>query len=42
MCAWASAAHDILRAHFVLQPQRFDVVGASNLFGDILSDLGPP
>src|SRR4029077_19587734 len=26
---------------FVLQPQRFDVVVASNLFGDILSDLGP-
>jgi len=25
----------------VLQPQRFDVVVASNLFGDILSDLGP-
>ena len=32
---------DILRARFVLQPQRFDVVVASNLFGDILSDLGP-
>jgi tartrate dehydrogenase/decarboxylase/D-malate dehydrogenase len=32
---------DILSARFVLQPQRFGVVVASNLFGDILSDLGP-
>ena len=32
---------DILTARFVLQPERFDVVVASNLFGDILSDLGP-
>jgi tartrate dehydrogenase/decarboxylase/D-malate dehydrogenase len=32
---------DILSARFVLQPQRFDVVVASNLFGDILTDLGP-
>ena len=32
---------DILSARFVLQPDRFDVVVASNLFGDILSDLGP-
>ena len=32
---------DILSARFVLQPSRFDVVVASNLFGDILSDLGP-
>ena len=32
---------DILAAHFVQQPDRFDVVVASNLFGDILSDLGP-
>lgn len=32
---------DILTARFVLQPTRFDVVVASNLFGDILSDLGP-
>ncbi|WP_028310887.1 tartrate dehydrogenase [Derxia gummosa] len=32
---------DILCARFVLQPTRFDVVVASNLFGDILSDLGP-
>jgi tartrate dehydrogenase/decarboxylase/D-malate dehydrogenase len=32
---------DILSAHFVLRPQVFDVVVGSNLFGDILSDLGP-
>ena len=32
---------DILAAHFVQRPQFFDVVVASNLFGDILSDLGP-
>ena len=32
---------DILTAHFVLNPDRFDVIVASNLFGDILSDLGP-
>ena len=32
---------DILTAHFVQRPQAFDVVVASNLFGDILSDLGP-
>src|SRR3546814_9369475 len=32
---------DILAAQFVLNPDRFDVVVASNLFGDILSDLGP-
>ena len=32
---------DILAAHFVQRPQHFDVVVASNLFGDILSDLGP-
>jgi len=32
---------DILCANFVLKPQHFDVVVASNLFGDILSDLGP-
>lgn len=32
---------DILTAHFVQNPQRFDVVVGSNLFGDILSDLGP-
>lgn len=31
---------DILTAHFVQRPQRFDVVVASNLFSDILSDLG--
>ena len=32
---------DILAAQFVLHPDWFDVVVASNLFGDILSDLGP-
>ena len=32
---------DILTAQFVMNPDRFDVVVASNLFGDILSDLGP-
>ena len=32
---------DILAAHFVQRPEAFDVVVASNLFGDILSDLGP-
>ena len=32
---------DILCAHFVLNPQMFNVVVGSNLFGDILSDLGP-
>jgi tartrate dehydrogenase/decarboxylase/D-malate dehydrogenase len=32
---------DILAARFVMTPERFDVVVASNLFGDILSDLGP-
>src|SRR6185369_9043347 len=32
---------DILAAHFVQRPQFFDVVVGSNLFGDILSDLGP-
>lgn len=32
---------DIMTAHFVQHPDWFDVVVASNLFGDILSDLGP-
>jgi tartrate dehydrogenase/decarboxylase/D-malate dehydrogenase len=32
---------DILSAHFVQHPDWFDVVVGSNLFGDILSDLGP-
>ncbi|QKZ24086.1 tartrate dehydrogenase [Streptomyces chartreusis] len=32
---------DILTAKFVLKPDQYDVVVASNLFGDILSDLGP-
>lgn len=39
--AWDKQHIDILCARFVMQPQRFDVVVASNLFGDILSDLGP-
>jgi len=38
---WDKYHVDILAAHFVLHPERFDVVVASNLFGDILSDLGP-
>lgn len=32
---------DILAARFVMNPEKFDVVVGSNLFGDILSDLGP-
>ncbi|CAN2531044.1 tartrate dehydrogenase [Burkholderia pseudomallei] len=39
--AWDKQHIDILCARFVMQPDRFDVVVASNLFGDILSDLGP-
>jgi len=38
---WDKQHIDILCARFVMQPERFDVVVASNLFGDILSDLGP-
>ncbi len=38
---WDKYHIDILTAHFVMNPDRFDVVVASNLFGDILSDLGP-
>ncbi len=38
---WDKYHIDILTAQFVLHPDRFDVVVASNLFGDILSDLGP-
>jgi tartrate dehydrogenase/decarboxylase/D-malate dehydrogenase len=38
---WDKYHIDILAAQFVLNPNRFDVVVASNLFGDILSDLGP-
>jgi tartrate dehydrogenase/decarboxylase/D-malate dehydrogenase len=37
---WDKYHIDILAARFVLSPERFDVVVASNLFGDILSDLG--
>ena len=32
---------DILAARFAMTPERFDIVVGSNLFGDILSDLGP-
>ncbi len=38
---WDQYHIDILTALFVLKPDRFNVVVASNLFGDILSDLGP-
>ena len=38
---WDKQHIDILAARFVLSPQKFDVVAATNLFGDILSDLGP-
>ena len=38
---WDKYHIDILAAHFVQNPDWFDVVVASNLFGDILSDLGP-
>lgn len=38
---WDKYHIDILTAHFVQHPDWFDVVVASNLFGDILSDLGP-
>jgi len=38
---WDKYHIDILAARFVLSPDLFDVVVASNLFGDILSDLGP-
>ncbi len=39
--SWDKQHIDILCARFVMQPEQFDVVVASNLFGDILSDLGP-
>ncbi len=38
---WDQYHIDILTAHFVQHPDWFDVVVGSNLFGDILSDLGP-
>ncbi len=38
---WDKYHIDILTALFVLKPDRFNVVVGSNLFGDILSDLGP-
>ena len=39
--SWDKYHIDIFTANFVLHPDWFDVVVASNLFGDILSDLGP-
>lgn len=39
--AWDKYHIDALTAQIVLAPDRFDVIVASNLFGDILSDLGP-
>jgi tartrate dehydrogenase/decarboxylase/D-malate dehydrogenase len=39
--SWDKYHIDILCAHFILNPEKFDVVVGSNLFGDILSDLGP-
>ena len=41
LVTWDKYHIDILTAHFVQHPDWFDVVVASNLFGDILSDLGP-
>ncbi len=38
---WDKQHIDILCARFVLSPDRFDMVVATNLFGDILSDLDP-
>ena len=38
---WDKYHIDILCAHFVLNPNKFNIVVGSNLFGDILSDLGP-
>ena len=38
---WDKYHIDILTAHFIRNPDWFDVVVGSNLFGDILSDLGP-
>ena len=38
---WRKHHIDALAARFVLHPDQFDVVVATNLFGDILSDLGP-
>ncbi len=39
--SWNKQHIDILTARFILNPDQFDIVVASNLFGDILSDLGP-
>ena len=42
MVTTVESAGDMIRGmNPVLQPGRFDVVAATNLFGDILSDLGP-
>ena len=42
LAIWWDKYHiDILTAHFVTRPHIFDVIVGSNLFGDILSDLGP-
>ena len=41
MCGWDQFHIDALVARLVLTPDQFDVIVASNLFGDILSDLGP-
>jgi tartrate dehydrogenase/decarboxylase/D-malate dehydrogenase len=37
---WRSMLVDALAAFMVLRPERLDVVVASNLFGDILTDIG--
>jgi tartrate dehydrogenase/decarboxylase/D-malate dehydrogenase len=37
---WDKYHIDVLAAQFVMNPDRFDVIVGSNLFGDILSDLG--
>ncbi|MGI8713111.1 MAG: tartrate dehydrogenase [Solirubrobacteraceae bacterium] len=39
--SWDQFHIDALAARLVLAPDHFDVIVASNLFGDILSDLGP-
>jgi tartrate dehydrogenase/decarboxylase/D-malate dehydrogenase len=39
-CSTDSCHIDALAARFITHPERFDVVVASNLFGDILTDLG--
>lgn len=40
---WKTSNHiDALAAFLVIKPDNFDVIVASNLFGDILTDLGVP